>query len=76
MKAITIFSFCAAVMGGAEKVKKKKKKKVYKLLGEVQCKTDFQLESSEHVQPLDTSQWPLLLKVALFCVISGKELVG
>ncbi|KDR10671.1 H/ACA ribonucleoprotein complex subunit 4 [Zootermopsis nevadensis] len=50
------------VMGGAEKVKKKKKKKVYKLLGEVQCKTDFQLESSEHVQPLDTSQWPLLLK--------------
>jgi hypothetical protein len=64
MTALTVFTFCAAVIGDEEKVKRKKKKKHHKLLGEVQCKTDYQLKSSEHVQPLDTSQWPLLLKVA------------
>jgi hypothetical protein len=55
-------------MGDEENArKKKKKKKHHKLLGEVgemQCKTDYQLKSSEEIPPLDTSQWPLLLKVA------------
>lgn len=51
------------VMGDEENArKKKKKKKHHKLLGEVQCKTDYQLKSSEEIPPLDTSQWPLLLK--------------
>jgi hypothetical protein len=61
--ALTVFVFCAAVIGDEEKVKKKKKKKQHKLLGEAQCKSEYQLKSSEHIQPLNTSQWPLLLKV-------------
>ncbi|PNF29675.1 H/ACA ribonucleoprotein complex subunit 4 [Cryptotermes secundus] len=48
--------------GHEEKIKKKKKKRHHKLLGEVQCEGDYHLESSEQIQPLDTSQWPLLLK--------------
>jgi hypothetical protein len=59
-----VFIICADVIGDEEKVRKKKKKKHHKLLGEVQCKTTYQLESSELIEPLDTSQWPLLLKVA------------
>ncbi|PNF29673.1 H/ACA ribonucleoprotein complex subunit 4 [Cryptotermes secundus] len=50
------------VVGHEEKIKKKKKKRHHKLLGEVQCEGDYHLESSEQIQPLDTSQWPLLLK--------------
>jgi hypothetical protein len=62
-----MFAFCAAVMGDENMRKKKKKKKHHKVLGEVgevQCKTNYQLKSSEEIPPLDTSQWPLLLKVA------------
>lgn len=66
-----MFAFCAAVMGDEENARKKKKKKHHKVLGEVgevQCKTNYQLKSSEEIPPLDTSQWPLLLKVTnLFC---------
>ncbi|KAF7271788.1 hypothetical protein GWI33_015372 [Rhynchophorus ferrugineus] len=43
------------------KEKKKKKSKADKL-GEIQKESHFQLESSEKVAKLDTSQWPLLLK--------------
>lgn len=68
MAVLTVFAFFAAVMGDEENVrKKKKKKKHHKVLGEVgevQCKTNYQLKSSEEIPPLDTSQWPLLLKVA------------
>jgi hypothetical protein len=64
MSPLSLFAFYTAVVGHEEKVKKKKKKKEQKLLGEVQCKGDYQLKSSEQIQPLDTSQWPLLLKVA------------
>jgi hypothetical protein len=71
---LTVFAFCAAVIGDEEKVKRKKKKKHEKPLGEVQCKVDYQLKSSEVVQPLDTSQWPLLLKVA-DSLYYGKKLV-
>jgi hypothetical protein len=60
---LTLFAFYAAVIGHEEKIKKKKKKKHHKLLGEVQCKGDYQVKSSEQIEPLDTSQWPLLLKV-------------
>jgi hypothetical protein len=67
MTVLKVFSFSAAVVGNEENArKKKKKKKQHKLLGEVgevQCKTDYQLKSSEEIPPLDTSQWPLLLKV-------------
>jgi hypothetical protein len=61
---LTLFAFYAAVIGHEEKIKKKKKKRHHKLLGEVQCKGDYHLKSSEQIQPLETSQWPLLLKVA------------
>jgi len=68
MTVLMVFAFFAAGMGDEENVrKKKKKKKHHKVLGEVgelQCKTDYQLKSSEEIPPLDTSQWPLLLKVA------------
>lgn len=64
MTPLTLFAFYAAVIGHEEKIKKKKKKRDHKLLGEMQCKGDYHLKSSEQIQPLDTSQWPLLLKVA------------
>jgi hypothetical protein len=64
MTPLILFVFYAAVIGHEDKIKKKKKKKHHKLLGEVQCKGDYQLKSSEQIEPLDTSQWPLLLKVA------------
>jgi hypothetical protein len=74
-----MFAFYTAVIGHEEKVKKKKKKKHHKLLGEVQCKGDYQLKSSEQIQPLDTSQWPLLLKVpdpVLFAVNSWYDVTA
>lgn len=43
---------------------KKKKKKHLENLGEIQKSTSFQLESSTKVTKLDTSKWPLLLKVS------------
>ncbi|PSN54784.1 H/ACA ribonucleoprotein complex subunit 4 [Blattella germanica] len=49
-------------MDGDGELKKKKKKKHSKSLGEQQLITDYHLESSEKVEPLDTSDWPLLLK--------------
>ncbi|PNF29676.1 H/ACA ribonucleoprotein complex subunit 4 [Cryptotermes secundus] len=58
----TAFHSMSVVVGHEEKIKKKKKKRHHKLLGEVQCEGDYHLESSEQIQPLDTSQWPLLLK--------------
>lgn len=50
---------------------KKKKKSQDKLenLGIIQRQQDFQLESSTKVVKLDTSKWPLLLKVTLFKII-------
>lgn len=45
------------------KEKKKKKIKTEKSLGEIQKSEDFQLESSSTIAKLDTSKWPLLLKV-------------
>lgn len=47
-----------------ETIKEKKKKKSKdKNLGEIQKSQDFQLESSTKLVKLDTSKWPLLLKV-------------
>lgn len=45
------------------KEKKKKKSKPERSLGEIQKNEDFQLESSSKIVKLDTSKWPLLLKV-------------
>lgn len=45
------------------KQKKKKKTKPDKL-GEIQKETDFALQPSDKIAKLDTSQWPLLLKVS------------
>lgn len=47
------------------KEKKKKKSKLDKSLGEFQKSESFQLESSTKQTKLDTSKWPLLLKVSL-----------
>lgn len=49
-------------------VKEKKKKKSIdgaKSLGEIQKQQDFQLEASTKIVKLDTSKWPLLLKVSV-----------
>lgn len=47
-------------------IKEKKKKKVKgDKLGELQLKGDFKVDPSEISGKLDTSQWPLLLKVIL-----------
>lgn len=43
--------------------KSEKKKKKEKLIGEIQREESFHLESSNKIPKLDTSQWPLLLKV-------------
>lgn len=49
-----------------ENLKQKKKKKVKAdKLGEIQKETDFALQPSDKIAKLDTSQWPLLLKVCL-----------
>lgn len=48
------------------KEKKKKKSKSEKTLGEVQKSESFQLEASTKQTKLDTSKWPLLLKVSYF----------
>lgn len=49
-----------------ENLKQKKKKKVKAdKLGEIQKETDFALQPSDKIAKLDTSQWPLLLKVSL-----------
>lgn len=45
---------------------KKKKKNSTEKLAEIQRSETFQLESSDKAAKLDTSQWPLLLKVSLF----------
>jgi hypothetical protein len=45
--------------------KKKSKKGKYETLGEVHQQCEFKLESSERKPPkIDSSQWPLLLKVS------------
>lgn len=41
----------------------KKKKKEKKSLGEIQAGQEFLMEPSDKKEKLDTSQWPLLLKV-------------
>lgn len=46
------------------KEKKKKKSKSEKPLGEIQKSETFQIESSTKQAKLDTSKWPLLLKVS------------
>lgn len=48
-----------------QKEKKKKKNKSEKNLGELQKSQTFQVESSEKQVKLDTSKWPLLLKVSI-----------
>lgn len=42
-------------------IKKSKKKK--KSLGVIQTESDFLIQPSNEVPKLDTSEWPLLLKV-------------
>lgn len=53
----------AEVLGEQLKEKKKKKVKLEKSLGEVQKSEDFHVEASAKQVKLDTSKWPLLLKV-------------
>lgn len=53
------------VLGEQVKEKKKKKVKLEKSLGEVQKSEDFHVEASTKQVKLDTSKWPLLLKVFL-----------
>jgi len=46
-----------------QEIKEKKKKKIKsEKVTEIQKETTFQLESSDKISKLDTSQWPLLLK--------------
>lgn len=46
------------------KTKSHKKKSKDKELGNIQKEQSFSLEPSEKITKLDTSQWPLLLKVS------------
>lgn len=49
--------------------KRKKKKKIkQEKLGELQKEGDFSIESSNKTSKLDTSNWPLLLKVNTYTV--------
>lgn len=53
-----------------ENLKQKKKKKVKAdKLGEIQKETDFALQPSDKISKLDTSQWPLLLKVSCYSLV-------
>lgn len=55
VQCTTNSSFCFAGSG--------KKKKEKKSLGEIQVGQQFAVEPSNKVEKLDTSEWPLLLKV-------------
>lgn len=43
---------------------KKKSKKSKKSVGEIQKESDFRVEPASKVATLDTSKWPMLLKVS------------
>lgn len=57
------FAFIVAETDTPVKEKKKKKNKGEKDLGNIQKSSDFTVESSTIVAKLDSSKWPLLLKV-------------
>lgn len=58
------------ILVDVETIKQKKKKKLKsEKLGEIQKEGNFAVKPSDKISKLDTSQWPLLLKVSFFSTI-------
>lgn len=66
---ILFFIICCEQCFLENSTKEKKKKKIkQEKLGELQKEGDFSIESSNKTSKLDTSNWPLLLKVNTYTV--------